>query len=63
MIANKTASKTAPQTAPRRGARGKSPFCAPIQLHAGDYADAVGSDVVVITSGLPRKPGQNRLGR
>ena len=36
-------------------------FCAPIQLHAGDYADAVGSDVVVITSGLPRKPGQNRL--
>ena len=36
-------------------------FCAPIRLSAGDYADAAGSDVVVITSGLPRKPGQSRL--
>ena len=36
-------------------------FCTPIELHAGSYEDAIGSDVVVITSGLPRKPGQDRL--
>ena len=37
------------------------PFCSPAQVHSGTYADAVGSDIVVITSGLPRKPGQTRL--
>ena len=36
-------------------------FCTPIELKAGGYADAEGSDVVVITSGLPRKSGQDRL--
>ena len=36
-------------------------FCTPIELRAGGYEDAVGSDVVVVTSGLPRKPGQDRL--
>src|SRR5438105_15091558 len=29
-------------------------------LGSGDYADSAGSDVVVITSGVPRKPGMSR---
>src|ERR687892_1143634 len=29
-------------------------------LGTGDYAESAGSDVVVITSGLPRKPGMSR---
>jgi malate dehydrogenase len=29
-------------------------------IGGGDYADAAGSDVVVITSGVPRKPGMSR---
>jgi len=37
------------------------PFCSPALVRSGSYADAVGSDIVVITSGLPRKPGQTRL--
>ena len=36
-------------------------FCAPAIVRAGDYEDAVGSDIVVITSGVPRKPGMTRL--
>ena len=36
-------------------------FTAPVQIYAGRYEDAVGSDIVVITSGLGRKPGQTRL--
>ena len=36
-------------------------FCAPATVYAGDYADAAGSDIVVITSGMARKPGQSRL--
>ena len=38
-----------------------APFCSPAQVRAGSYADAEGSDIVVITSGLPRKDGQTRL--
>ena len=38
-----------------------TPVSAPIKLYAGDYADAAGSDIVVITSGIARKPGQTRL--
>ena len=30
-------------------------------IYAGSYLDAVGSDVVIITSGVGRKPGQTRL--
>lgn len=30
-------------------------------VHQGDYADTAGSDVVIITAGIPRKPGQTRL--
>ena len=37
------------------------PFCNPTTVYAGSYQDAVDSDIVIITSGLPRKPGQTRL--
>ena len=37
------------------------PFCSPAQVRSGGYEDAVNSDIVVITSGLPRKEGQTRL--
>jgi len=30
-------------------------------IRQGDYADTAGSDVVVITAGIPRQPGQTRL--
>lgn len=38
-----------------------APFSTPLNMYAGDYSDAAGSDVVVITSGIGRKPGQSRL--
>lgn len=36
-------------------------FRDPIAIVAGDYEDAKDSDIVVITSGIARKPGQTRL--
>ncbi len=36
-------------------------FGNPITITAGDYEDAKGSDFVVITSGIARKPGQTRI--
>lgn len=36
-------------------------FRDPISIVAGDYEDAAGSDIVIITSGIARKPGQTRL--
>ena len=36
-------------------------FREPISVIAGDYADAKDSDIVVITSGMGRKPGQTRI--
>ena len=36
-------------------------FCSPATVYAGSYSDAAGSDIVVITSGMARKPGQSRL--
>ncbi len=36
-------------------------FRDPISIIAGDYEDAAGSDIVIITSGVGRKPGQTRL--
>ena len=36
-------------------------FCSPASVYAGSYADAKDSDIVVITSGMARKPGQSRL--
>ena len=38
-----------------------APFCSPAIVRSGDYEDAVGSKIVIITSGMPRKPGQSRL--
>ncbi len=38
-----------------------TPFCGPCSIYAGTYADAVNSDIVIITSGMARKPGQSRL--
>ena len=36
-------------------------FRDPISIVAGDYADAKDSDIVIITSGIARKPGQTRI--
>lgn len=38
-----------------------TPFIDNCDIYAGSYADAVNSDVVIITSGIGRKPGQSRL--
>ncbi|MGN0666837.1 MAG: L-lactate dehydrogenase [Huintestinicola sp.] len=37
------------------------PFCSPVSIYAGSYEDAKDSDVVILTSGMARKPGQSRL--
>lgn len=36
-------------------------FCDPISIVAGEYPDAKDSDIVIITSGIARKPGQTRI--
>lgn len=36
-------------------------FRDPISIVAGTYEDAKGSDIVIITSGIARKPGQTRI--
>lgn len=36
-------------------------FSSPVRVHDGDYPDAAGSDIVVVTVGAARKPGQSRL--
>lgn len=36
-------------------------FRDPISIIAGDYEDAKDSDIVIITSGIARKPGQTRI--
>ncbi len=38
-----------------------TPLFSPCNIYAGSYYDAVDSDIVVITSGVARKPGQTRL--
>lgn len=38
-----------------------TPFCSPCKVYAGDYRDAKGSDIVIITSGIARREGQSRL--
>lgn len=38
-----------------------TPFCSACSVYAGDYRDAEGSDIVILTSGIARKPGQTRL--
>lgn len=38
-----------------------TPFCSPCSIYAGSYRDAADSDIVIVTSGIARKPGQSRL--
>lgn len=38
-----------------------TPFCGACSVYAGDYSDAVGSDIVIFACGIARKPGQTRL--
>ena len=38
-----------------------APFQSPAIVRPGTYADTKGSDIVVITCGVPRKPGMSRL--
>lgn len=38
-----------------------APFHSPAIVRSGDYEDAEGSDIVVITCGVARKPGMTRL--
>jgi L-lactate dehydrogenase len=36
-------------------------FCPPVNIYAGDYPDAAGADIVIVTMGMPRTPGQSRI--
>jgi L-lactate dehydrogenase len=36
-------------------------LCPPVNIHAGDYADAADADIVVVTVGMARRPGQTRI--
>ncbi len=38
-----------------------TPFCSPCTIYAGSYRDLADANVVVLTSGVPRKTGQSRL--
>ena len=38
-----------------------TPFCSSCSVYAGSYRDTVGSNIVIVTSGIARKPGQTRL--
>ncbi len=38
-----------------------TPYLTSTNIYAGTYEDAVGSDIVIITSGVGRKPGQSRI--
>ena len=38
-----------------------TPFCGACSIYAGEYRDAADSDIVILTSGVARKPGQLRL--
>ncbi|MCR5762933.1 MAG: L-lactate dehydrogenase [Treponema sp.] len=38
-----------------------TPFIGPVYVHDGEYSDAKDSDIVILTSGVARKPGQTRL--
>ena len=38
-----------------------TPFCGNCSVYAGTYSDAAGSNIVVVTSGMARRPGQTRL--
>ena len=38
-----------------------TPYLHPVKIYCGTYADAAGSDIVIVTSGVGRKPGQSRI--
>ena len=38
-----------------------TPYLHPTKIYSGTYEDAKGSDIVIITSGVGRKPGQSRI--
>ncbi len=38
-----------------------TPFCGACSVYAGDYCNAAGSQIVILTSGIARKAGQTRL--
>lgn len=38
-----------------------TPFLGACSIYAGDYRDAADSNIVILTSGIARKPGQSRL--
>ena len=38
-----------------------TPYLAPVKIYAGSYEDMEGSDIVIVTSGVGRKPGQSRI--
>lgn len=37
------------------------PFLGHMDIHAGDYSDCSDCDVIIVTAGIPRKPGETRL--
>ena len=41
--------------------RQATPYLSPVKIYCGTYEDAVDSDIVIITSGVGRKPGQSRI--
>ncbi|MGN0291361.1 MAG: L-lactate dehydrogenase [Lachnospiraceae bacterium] len=38
-----------------------TPFSNPVNIHAGEYEDVRGSDIVIVTLGKARRPGQSRI--
>lgn len=36
-------------------------YCPPVNIYAGEYSDTVDSDIVIVTLGMARKPGQSRI--
>ena len=38
-----------------------TPYLHPVKVVCGSYEDAAGSDIVIVTSGVGRKPGQSRI--
>ncbi|MBR2341217.1 MAG: L-lactate dehydrogenase [Clostridia bacterium] len=41
--------------------RQATPYLSPAKIYAGSYEDMEGSDIVIVTSGVGRKPGQSRI--
>lgn len=38
-----------------------TPLCPPVNIYAGEYSAAAESDIVIVTLGMARKPGQTRI--